>query len=110
MELHNDEVPASEVWAVVIENADVRSVDWFLTPEASSDAYRSAVGWYTRNAHEIELPVRVTRWYVELPRQRMDRYDVDWFVEGFISDPERAQIKYRLDVKKFSPTRKEVAP
>lgn len=108
MELHKDEVPASEVWAVVTENPDIgRVIDWYITPAASNDAYRFITGWYDRNKDELEVETRVTRWYVELPRRRMERADVDLHVEGALAGLTDIH-PYRLDIKTFTPKRQEV--
>lgn len=99
MELHNDEVPADEVWVVVSENAwGSRYIEWFITPAAATARFREWVAWEERRYWKEETTI--SRWYVALPRQRMERADVDLFVEGFLLD--NPPIRYRLDVKRFN--------
>jgi hypothetical protein len=78
MELHNDQVPGDEVWAVVsaghYEGAH-KAVDWFITAEASRQDYQEAVDWIRRVDGIAE------RWQVDLPRRRMEQTDVTLFIE-----------------------------
>lgn|GEM_PF-3846826 len=102
MELYNDEVPASEVWAVMTENPDIGQViEWFITPQESSEAYRFITAWYDLNKDDLEVDTKVTRWYVELPRRRMERLDVDLHVEGTLTETEGMIYASRLDVHVF---------
>lgn len=112
MELHNDQVPGSEVWAVVIGDEFGDAIDWWITAETSSQDYRDTLAWYERHMAGLrageELNVTVSRWYVLLPRQRMDRGDVTDFVEAALADPD-SEWAMRLDVKKFK-TEEKVRP
>jgi hypothetical protein len=87
MELHNDQVPGDTVWALQtrFEDAMLDQVDWYLTPEASSEDYRLMVDYI--KAHSAGT---VKRWKVTLPRPRMDSMDVRLWVEGKLihSDPD----------------------
>lgn len=110
MDLHLDQVPAREVWATRIENSfGGDDIEWFITAEASSDDYRSVVGWweYPNKLFE-DQEVVITRWYIELPRQRMERDEVDAWVEYVLHDEEAgAAYSRRLDVKRLTaPARK----
>lgn len=106
VELHNDEVPASEVWAVVTESAwGDRYIDWYITPAESSSVYRAVVEWHEQ-LQGREEEVTITRWYVELPRQRMESADVTLFVEGALDGLHPQYQPRRLDIKRFN-ARKE---
>lgn len=97
MELYNDEVPGSEVWAVVVTSMGTydehRYVDWFITPEASTQNYRDAVAY--NKAHNGG---QVQRWKVILPRRRMHMVDVTEFVEQALLRRDPAGDTQLLDV------------
>lgn len=103
MELYNDEVPGDTVWAVVTTYGASEyqgiDIDWFLTPEASSEEYRHTVGF-----HKTHSGGTCKRYKVTLPRQRMEREDVDLHVKGklLLDDPDgTTQL---LDVSIQKPT------
>ena len=104
MELHSGQVPAREVWAVRVENSyGGDDITWFITAEASSDDFRSVSRWWEWPKRLFEdQEVVITRWYIELPRQRMDREDVDDFVDFALrSEDLGANWRRRLDIKRF---------
>lgn len=108
MELHNDEVPADEVWAVTIEDPAGTNVEWFLTGSAASEDYRHVVGWWERFGADVVWDTTVARWYVELPRRGMPRDEVDAWVNFVLTSTEGGGIyRRRLDVKRFVATEKE---
>lgn len=87
MELHNDQVPGDTVWAVAVRfgHESDWDLEWFLTPEASSEDYRHVVEY-----HKTHHGGEAKRWKVTLPCQRMEREDVDIHVRGKLlySDPD----------------------
>lgn len=104
MELHNDQVPSREVWAVRVENSfGGDDIEWFITSEASSDDFRGVTAWWEWPKRLFDgQEVVVTRWYVELPRQRMDWKDVDDWVQFVLTnDDPGAQWRRRLDIRRF---------
>lgn len=104
MELHKDQVPAREVWAVRIENSfGGDDITWFITADGSNDDYQAVTSWWEGPKRLFEdQNVAVSRWYVELPRQRMDIEDVDAWVEFVIRDEETGPMwRRRLDIKRF---------
>jgi hypothetical protein len=78
MELHNNQVPGDTVWAVLIDFGDrgVINIDWYLTPEASSGEYRHVMEYMKTHSGGT-----CQRYKVTLPRQRMEREEVDTHVE-----------------------------
>lgn len=106
MELHNDEVPADEVWAVTIEDPAGTNVEWFLTSAGATEDYRYVVGWWERYGSTFDTTV--ARWYVELPRRGMPRDEVDAWVNFVLTSQEGGGLyRRRLDVKRFVATGKE---
>ena len=103
VELHNDEVPADEVWAVTIEGPAGTSIEWFLTAAESSENYRHLVGWWERTFDaDLQGDDTLARWYVELPRRDMPRDEVDAWVEFVLTSQEGGGVyRRRLDVKRF---------
>lgn len=102
MELHNDEVPAGEVWAVTIEDDCGTDIEWYITAEESSGEYREAVHWHERLDGGVLADTTVARWYVELPRQRMPSDEVDAWVHFVLTSQEGGGLyRRRLDVKRF---------
>ena len=79
MELFNNQVPGDEVWAVVSTygSSPEKDIQWFLTPEASSEEYRHIVGFHKTHSGGICWRVKV-----RLPRQRMEAEDVDLHLTG----------------------------
>lgn len=80
MELHNNQVPSSQVWALLVRSRGAYDeheyVEWFITPAESSAAYRDVVEHHKRHAGGT-----AQRWKITLPRQRMDADSVRDFVE-----------------------------
>jgi hypothetical protein len=108
MELHNDEVPADEVWAVTIEDPAGTNIEWFLTGKAASEDYRHVIEWWERFSADVVWDTTVARWYVELPRRGMPRDEVDAWVNFVLTSPEGGGIyRRRLDVKRFVASEKE---
>jgi len=108
MDLHRDEVPSDEVWAVAVEDGYGLDIEWFLLPATASEVYRERVAWYARYMPTVDdnMDVAITRWYVELPRRRMEREDVDAYVRSALYAPPDTYPIRRLDVKRFSAQRK----
>lgn len=100
MELYNDQVPGDTVWALQSRFEDwmTDAVDWYLTAEASSEAYRMMVQYMT----EHDRPGITRRWKIILPRPRMDRDDVLVFVEGKLihEDPDGTAQLLDVSVRK----------
>jgi hypothetical protein len=101
MELHNDEVPVSTVYAVTVDGPYAQSVDWFITAEASNEAFRDAKA----DADESSFARKVARWQVHLPKRRMNAEDVALHVASvFIPEfnvqtvDDQGGIAVRLDV------------
>ena len=96
MELYNNEVPAGEVWALLVRGRgtfdEYEFVEWFITAPESSAEYRAAVAERKRHGGGT-----VQRWKVTLPRRRMSADEVTAYVEDLLLlDPDgRAQL---LDV------------
>lgn len=104
MELYNGQVPSREVWAVRVENSlGGDDIEWFITAKASSDDYRSVTTWWEWPKRLFEdQSVVVTRWYIELPRQRMDWEDVDDWVQFVLRDEGTGPMwRRRLDIRTF---------
>ena len=79
MELHQDQVPAAEVWAVVMDSpAGSKDVEWFITAEAASSDYRDVVAYVRNKGGSAE------RWHVTLPAQRMESEAVTVWVEALL--------------------------
>lgn len=104
MELHNNEVPSDEVWAVTIEDSDGIHADWFLTGAGATEDYRGTAEWWERHIYDtVQQDVTVARWYVELPRRGMPRDEVDAWVQFVLTSQEGGGIyRRRLDVKRFT--------
>jgi hypothetical protein len=89
MELHNNQVPGDTVWALATTYGPGQyqgiDIEWFLTAEASSEEYRHTVAF-----HKTHSGGTCKRWKVTLPRQRMEREDVDLYVNGklLLDDPD----------------------
>lgn len=85
MQLHNNQVPGDQVWAVMVSSKGTYDehtfVQWFLTAEASSEEYRDVVAMHKHKSHSGGT---VQRWLVNLPRRRMDETEVRDFVEDEI--------------------------
>ena len=109
MELHNDLVPSSEVWAVSVEDGFSISHEWFLTAKTATEEYRGTAEWWERHIHDtVAEDVTVARWYIELPRRDMPRDEVDAWVNFVLTSQEGGGIyRRRLDVKRFVATGKE---
>ena len=104
MELHNDQVPGREVWAVRVENSyGGDDIEWFITAEASSADYRRVTTWWEwPQRHFEDQSVTVTRWYIELPRQRMDWDEVEAWVNFALSSEDLGPLwRRRLDIRRF---------
>ena len=103
MELHNDEVPTDEVWAVTIEDSDGIRADWFITSAASVEDYRDTAEWWEKHIYAtVEKDVTVARWYIELPRRGMPRDEVNAWVQFVATSQEGGGIyRRRLDVKRL---------
>lgn len=108
MELHNNEVPADEVWAVTVEDDSGISSEWFLTGKTATEEYRDTTEWWERHIYAtVQQDVTVARWYIELPRRGMPRDEVDAWVEFVTTSQEGGGIyRRRLDVKRFVAQRK----
>lgn len=95
MDLHNGQVPAAEVWAVVLDApSGSKDVEWFITAEAANDDYKDVVAYVRNKGGTAE------RWHVKLPGQRMEADAVTLWVEGLILGNAWPQPDYarRLDV------------
>lgn len=101
MDLYQGEVPADEVWAVVMDSPPgARDVSWFITAEAATEDYKEVVEYVTRKGGTVE------RWHVKLPARRIEADAVTRWVEAHLLyeeamgyDPKYAR---RLDVfRKF---------
>lgn len=103
MELHNDEVPADEVWAVTIESSLGIEAEWHITAASATEEYRGVIEWWERNIYAtVEQDVTVARWYIELPRRGMPRDEVDSWVQFVLTSQEGGGLyRRRLDVKRF---------
>jgi acyl transferase domain-containing protein len=103
LDLHNDQVPGDQVWAVVSAGhyeGSAKMVDWFITAEASRQDYREAVDWIKRVDGVAE------RWQVDLPRRRMERDDVTLFIEEQVLSEAPTNAR-RLDVFSQLPEKEE---
>lgn len=109
MELHKDQVPGREVWAVRIENSfGGDDIEWFITAEASSDDYQTVVRWWEwPNRLFEDQEVTITRYYIELPRQRMEWEEVDAFVD-FVLHEDTTGVMWRrqLDIRRLTAKKK----
>lgn len=82
MDLHRDEVPSDEVWAVVMDSPEgSKDVEWFITAEAATDDYKDVVGYVRNKGGSVE------RWHVRLPAQWMESDDVTRWVEALLIHP-----------------------
>lgn len=101
MDLHDGQVPAAEVWAVVLDSPPgVRDVSWFITAETATEDYREVQPYVSRKGGTAE------RWHVTLPAQRMEASDVTVWVEAILLDDDRPLTSTharRLDVFKPKP-------
>ena len=81
MELHRNEVPSGWVWALHIRSRGTYDehefIEWFITPQESSAAFRDLVADHKRNGTGSVI----MRWKVCLPRPRMSAEDVTAYVE-----------------------------
>lgn len=97
MDLYQGEVPAAEVWAVVMDlGYGSRDVSWFITTEASTDDYKAVTDYIQRR----DDGGTAERWLVKLPGQRMEADAVTIWVEALLlsEDPPRSEHARRLDV------------
>ena len=100
MDLHQDQVPAAEVWAVVMDSpAGSKDVEWFITSEASTEDYKLVKFYVGRKGGSVE------RWHVSLPGQRMESEAVTLWVEALLlwGDHHLPEQARRLDVYKNRP-------
>jgi len=83
MDLYNNQVPGDTVWALETDfgNGGMWTIEWFLTPEMSSDEYRHAVEYMKTHTGGT-----AKRWKVTLPRQRMERDEVGYYVQDKLSE------------------------
>lgn len=81
MELHNNQVPAGQVWALLVRSRGTYDehayVQWYITAEESSADYRAVTAH-----HKIHGGGTAQRWKITLPRWRMSFDEVTDFVEG----------------------------
>lgn len=97
MDLHNGQVPAACVWAVVLDLGwGSKDVEWFITSEASTDDYKEVVT-YIRKRDDGGT---AERWIVILPGQRMEADAVRVWVEALLLSEEAPHPSHarRLDV------------
>jgi hypothetical protein len=95
MELHLDQVPSDEVWAVVMDApAGTKDVEWFITAEAAKDDYKDVVAYVRHKGGTVE------RWHVTLPAQRMEADAVTLWVEALLLSEDRPRPEHarRLDI------------
>jgi hypothetical protein len=95
MELHQGQVPAAEVWAVVMDAPPgSKDVSWFITAEAATRDYTEVVAYIKTKTGTAE------RWHVQLPAQRMEAEAVTLWVEALLlwGDHPEAGYARRLDV------------
>jgi hypothetical protein len=91
MELHNNQVPGDTVWALLVRGKgsydEHEFVRWFITAEESSAEYRDSVAMQKHKSHAGGT---VQRWKVTLPRRRMEREEVDDYVDAALlyNDPD----------------------
>lgn len=107
MELHNDQVPGTEVWAVlVIGNGTYeqhRYVNWFITSEASNLEYRHMVEFHKASRYGGA----VQRWKVLLPKRGMSAEAVTLFVDDqLLLQPGPTEHTRILDVSVQHPKRR----
>ncbi|MGZ4659667.1 MAG: hypothetical protein ACXVYB_00140 [Arthrobacter sp.] len=98
MELHNDQVPGDTVWALETDygNLHIVEVDWYLTPEMSSEEYRHAVGYMKTHSGGT-----CKRWKISLPRRGMERDEVADYILGKLSeDPDGTTQLLDVSVQK----------
>lgn len=99
MDLHNGQVPAACVWAVVMDlGLGSKDVSWFITSEASTDDFK-LVSFYIQRRDDGGT---AERWLITLPGQRLEAEAVTRWVEAHLLyqdamgyDPKYAR---RLDV------------
>lgn len=97
MDLYQGQVPADEVWAVVMDlRYGSKDASWFITAEAASEDYREVVAYVKTKGGTAE------RWHIPLPKQRMEAEAVTRWVEALLlyAEVTTHDTKYarRLDV------------
>lgn len=99
MDLYQGEVPADEVWAVVMDAPPgSKDVSWFITSEAASRDYHEVAAWIRAR----DDGGTAERWHIKLPARRLEADAVTRWVEAHLLyedamgyDPKYAR---RLDV------------
>lgn len=97
MDLYQDQVPVTMVWAVVATFGDIGTphLEWFITSEASTEDYQS-IAKYLKDKGTSG---RVQRWSVRLPYQRMEMADAkDWVERHILHAPQPNQWARGLDI------------
>lgn len=99
MDLHQGEVPGSEVWAVImITDHSYRDVQWFITPSAATEDYTEVVEFIKKARKGMHG--QAERWLITLPAQRMEAEAVSIWVEGLLNSESAPNPDYarRLDI------------
>lgn len=95
MELHQGQVPAACVWAVVMDAPPgAKDVSWFITSEEATRDYTEVVTYIKTKT----IMGTAERWLVPLPAQRMEADDVTIWVEGLLLHGDDTRGARRLDI------------